>query len=557
MVIVANGLLVALPIAFREAVNRVYSPQEESPLLWSLILTIIALVAASFKYTMRVAFISISRDAEVEIRSKIFSRLQHQTMAFFDQHPIGDLMSSLTNDIGLYREVLGPGIMYPLYFLTMTFPAFLALFAISPWMALLSLLPITTLPFLVLLTQSRAHATAEKVQESLGELSSMAQEYFGGIRVVKGYAIEETARKHFTILSKRYMHLKMRLAILQGFFFPFLGFFTKTLTTLLVVYAGYLVVYGYQHLSRADFVSFMWIQSFVFGPVLMLGWVLPMYQRGAAAYTRLKKLYDEPIEVKDEPSDPNLTVPKDANIELKNLTFHYPQTERNVLDSINVQIPSGSLIGITGPIGSGKSTLFRLLCREYAFPPGMIKLGGREIQDYPLHALREAMVAVEQRPFLFSKTIAENVAFEETGQEFEGVESVARLADLHDTVISFQERYATPVGERGVKLSGGQKQRLALARAFYADRSILLLDDIFSAVDSETEGRIFSTLLKDFAGKTILLITHRVALLEKVDQVLYLENGRLLEQGSHSELIKRDGRYAALYALQMAPGGSE
>ncbi len=567
MVLASNLLLILNPMIFREAVT-VLDPTSKpleghlahslswllgshihSLLPWVLLLMTITFTSGFFKYHMRVAFIAISRDAETEARSLLFDRIQKQSLAFFDQYRVGELMSRLTYDTTAYRDVLGPGIMYPLYFITMITPALCALFTISSSLATLSLVPIVMLPLMILAIENRVYKTSAAVQKTLGEMSTVVHEHYSGIRVVKSYGMESGALSTFKSICQKFLQLNMRLVISEGMFFPFLTFITKCVTVLLLLYSGYLMLKAWTDLSVADFVSFMWIQSTIFGPILMLGWVLPMYIRGMAAYERMLEIYHAPIEVQDNPKGLS-TIPPDINIELKNLTFSYPNSTVPVLKNLSIQIPSGSFVGITGPIGSGKSTLIRLLTREYETPKGMIFLDGHDIHDYKLDAIRQTMVTVEQHPFLFSKTINENVRFGYPDAGSDAVESALQDADLLDTVRSFPLEQETLVGERGVTLSGGQKQRLAIARAFLVERPILLLDDIFSAVDTGTERRIFQSLRNHFAGKTVLLITHRVSVLEQMDRVLYLMKGELIEEGTPADLMERQGPFAALVDLQ-------
>lgn len=566
-VLISNGLLVFLPLLFRQAVLSVVPATARegtgvsfiiaqalglwasSVYVWMGLLTIVALTSAYFMYRMRVEFVAVSRNVEREVRSKIFDRLQAQSRAFYDRHHVGDLMSVLTNDMTAYREVLGPGIMYPLYFSTMVIPAMFALFSISPSMALISLLPILVLPLFILVTQRKVYRTSKEVQDVLGEMSTFAQEHFSAIRLIKSSASEKRSLELFNLQGDHYFRLNIWLAALRGLFFPFLTLFTKVITLGLVLFTGYSLYYQLSQISDADFVSFMWIQSNVFGPVLFLGWVLPIYQRGSAAYTRLISLYDEPIEVQNGPVT-DIKNPAEADITFKELTFTYPGGSTPALHNINLTIKAGSFVGITGPVASGKTTLFRLLNREYEIPSGRIFIGDVDIRDYDVESLRRCIGVVEQAPFLFSKTVAENVGIGLDTPSMEEIEDVARMAELHESVLAFPSQYATVVGERGVRLSGGQRQRVAIARTFLVNRPIVLLDDIFSAVDAETERRIFGHMRETFSGRTVLLVTHRTTLLQQMDRVLYMSDGRILEDGTHVDLMEKQGRYAALVDLQ-------
>jgi len=571
MVLISNLLLILNPLIFREAIYA-FDPSSHriqnwvgtsthwllgsftsSILAWAVLLITIALVSSYFKYWMRFAFISISRDAEVDIRDKLFGRIQSQSREFFDHHGVGELLSRLTNDITAYRELLGPGIMYPLFFLTIVTPGLIALFSISTPLAMLSIVPMILIPFLNGAVRDYIYKFSRAVQVSLGEMSNMTQEYFSGIRIVKGYAIENETLKKFKQLCKTFSQLSFKLACIQGMLFPLFTLLTRVVTVSLVLLAGYIILKAWDELSAADFASFMWIQSYIFIPVLMLGWILPVYERGRAAYSRLTEIYEEPIVVQDHPESV-LQLPEKADIECANLSFNYPKSEAPSLSSLNLFIKCGSFVGITGPVGSGKTTLLYLINREYEIPKDMLFVGSHEIHEYSLEVLKNAIIIVEQSSFLFSRSVAENVRFGRLEASQEELETVARFADLHDTVTGFPEQYETMVGERGMTLSGGQKQRVALARAFLVNREILLLDDIFSAVDTATEKRIFKAIKEHFQGKTVLLVTHRISILDQMDRILYMSHGEIKEDGSPEELKKFNGFYAALAELQKMSG---
>lgn len=567
MVLASNVLLILAPLVFRHAVMALdlhTAPESgfladslrtllgaymTSLLPWVLILLGITTISAYFKYWMRIAFISISRDVETEVRSKLFLRIQEQSRSFFDHHGIGELLSRLTNDITSYRDLLGPGIMYPLFFLTLVVPGLIALFQISVPLASISLIPLGIIPILNGTVRHQIYQISHRVQEELGKMSNMVQEHYSGIRIVKSYVIETPLFKRFGKVCQQFSKLSFRLSCLQGILYPFFTFLTKCVTVLLVLFSGLIILRAWGELSVADFVAFMWIQSYIFLPVLMLGWVLPVYERGHAAYDRLVEIYSEPIEVQDN-SKSQLTIPLQADIEFSHLTFTYPESTQPTLTDFSLKINGGSFLGITGPVGAGKTTLFRLLNREYEIPRGTLLINNVDIQEYSFAELFRKLITVEQASFLFSKSVADNVRFGREEASQQELELVSHYADLHDTIMGFPERYETMIGERGMTLSGGQKQRVAMARAFLVDRSILLLDDIFSAVDTATEKRIFAQIRAHFSGKTVVLITHRVSLLEQMDRVVYMMHGRIEEDGTPAELLAKKGHYAALAELQ-------
>lgn len=574
MVMIANGLMVFIPLVFRHAVMQM-DPQAQktggalqsmlhfilgssldSVYAWATLLLLLSLVTAFFKYHMRYAFISISRDAERDLRSKLFSRIQEQSMAFYDRHGIGELLSRLTNDISIYRDVLGPGLMYPLLFITIVFPGLVALFTLSVPLATVSLFPLFAIPLLNYAMRNLIYRASHQAQKGLADLSNMTQEHYSGIRVVKGYGIEPSLIDIFSRLGRSLITINIKLSSYQGLLFPFFTFLTKMITVVLVMTAGFIVFKARGTLNTADFVTFMWIQSYIFFPILMLAWVMPIYARGRASYERLLEIYDEPIEVK-EGKVIYSNIPPKADVEFVHLNFSYPGSQRGVLNDFNLRIEQGTFVGITGPVGVGKTTLFRLLNREYEVPRGKIRIGGNDIHDYPLEAFGKSIVTVEQLPFLFSRSIADNVRFGKEEAHLEEIQLVSKYADLHETVLDFPEQYETIIGERGITLSGGQKQRVAMARAFLVNGSILLLDDVFSAVDAKTETRIWEAIQKNFKDKTVLLITHRLSILEVMDRVIYMEEGKIVEDGSPEQLRDLNGKYAAMLELQKLRGQGE
>lgn len=567
LVLLSNCLLILNPLVFRHAVTTMdehsakpsgmlsdtlhflFGSHSSNLFTWIFLLLFISITSAIFKYFMRVTFISVSRDAEKDVRSKLFNRIQQQTMVFYDKHGIGELLSRLTNDISAYRDVLGPGIMYPLFFLTLIIPGLFALFSISPALTMISLIPLLAIPILNMSMRRRVYALSHLVQGGLADLSNISQEHYSGERIIKGYAGEPQMAHRFRELCYRLINQNIKVNCYQGLLFPFFTMLTKIITIVLVVFSGIIILQAWETLTVADFISFMWIQSYIFFPVLMMAWVLPLYERGRAAYDRLYEIYQEPIEIR-EGKFPKVTIPVLADIEFRNLVFKYPLAKEAALKNFSLRIKGGSFVGITGPVGAGKTTLFRLLNREYEIPENMIFIDGRDIHDYPLTAFSQEIVTVEQIPFLFSRSIAENVGFGKENASREEIEIVSKFADLHDNVIDFPQQYETIIGERGVTLSGGQKQRLAMARAFLVNRSILLLDDVFSAIDTATEKRIFAAIQANFKGKTVLLITHRVSLLNETDRVVYMDEGHIIEDGSPKELMELNGHYAALVDLQ-------
>lgn len=567
VLIFSNLLLVINPLLLREALNSLEG-QSQPPVegfkailgqayssiwFWTGLLLFIAGISAYCKYLMRIGFISISREAECDLREMLYERIDHQSKLFHDKHPVGDLLSRLTNDISVYRDVLGPGIMYPMYAFTLLIPGLMALFYLSVPMASAALIPIVLLPVVNRLFRGVIYRLSMNVQRLFSSISALVQEHFSGIEIIKCYEIKGYLSVAFDRLGSCLVRNNTRLSVLQGVLYPLFALITKITTLLLVLIAGALILKGWGSLSTADFISFMWLQSYIYIPLLMMGWVLPIYERGKASYDHLLEIYREPIEVKDSGTQ-DLTIKTDSCIEFNHLTYHYPGSSNIVLQDICLSIPAGQFIGITGPVGSGKSTLFKLLNRDYEIPQGTIAIDGQDIHEYSLVSLHKAFVVVEQLPFLFSKSIAENVSLGSRSATQEQIELASEYADLHETVLAFPDQYSTLVGERGVTLSGGQKQRVVIARALLAGGAIFLFDDIFSAVDAATEHKIFKTIKEQCINKTVLLITHRVSILNQMDRLLVIDEGKLIEDGPPQTLLTRGGYYSALWELQQMTG---
>lgn len=542
LIALANILLISNPLIMRYAIENQLNPWIVAPLLLG-----VAFVSAYLRYSMRISFVKVSRVEEKDMRSRIYKRISSQTMTFFDRHGIGELTSRLSSDISSYRDVLGPGLFFPVYFLTTVIPATIALFWLAPKLAWMVLIPIIAVPLINVVLRGTVFHLSSRFQSLLAEMSNFVQETFSGIRIVKGYHAEESLLKQFYKYCDQFVHLNVSIMSFQGLTAPFLTMITRLTTTVMVVVAGFLILSGNEVITIADFVAFMWIQSYIYFPVLILGWVMPMYQQGRASYDRLKNIYEEPIEIEEGEGDDK--IPFGSDIEFKHLTFTYPRQEAPQINDLNLKLQGGKFIGLTGPAGGGKSTLFKLLNREYEIPRGMITIGGKDIHDYPLESFYQNIVTVEQIPFLFSKSIKENVGFADETATQEDIVKASSLADLHETVLSFDEGYETLVGEKGIMLSGGQKQRVAIARAFLVERSILLLDDIFSALDTATEAKIFKALKENYDGKTVIITTQRISILEKMDEVIVLAKGRVIQNGSPDDLLKREGYFKAMKEL--------
>jgi ATP-binding cassette subfamily B protein len=537
MLLLANLLTLANPLLVRHALEN----PGTAPWKWALALLAIAFSSSLFRYRMRVEFSLVAKEVEQKARLHLFDRLQQQSRAFHDRHSVGELIERLSSDMGAYRDVVGPGLLFPVFLLTMILPGLFALAYISLPLALLTALSMIFIPLINLTFRKQIYKGAMRVQEQLAKMGKFVQEVFSGIRIVKSYVVEETLIRQFEKECADLLGMNFKLSSLQGIFFPLLT------TVIRAVTLGIVLLAGLFFLSPADFVSFMWIQSYIFFPLLILGWVIPIWQHGRAAYDRIYQILDEPIEVEGG-THPH-KIPKKPSIEITGLTFAYPQNPP-LYQGLNLHIEGGTITALTGPAGGGKSTLFKLLSRDYEIPRGMIAIAGKDIHDYPLDSFWEEVITVDQIPFLFSKTIRENVRFAKRDATDEEVIGVSDLAALHDEVIGFEKGYDTVIGEKGIGLSGGQKSRLAIARAFLVDRNLLLLDDIFASLDEATADKIFNSLRAQFKGKTVVLTTSKAKLLEKMDKVVVIKGGKIIEEGSPETLFQKSSILKELKELE-------
>jgi ATP-binding cassette subfamily B protein len=422
---------------------------------------------------------------------------------------------------------------------------------ISPFLTLMSVIPFPLMIFIVKRISEAMFRRSQKAQEELARLTSQAEENVSAIAVIKAYCREESQIGAFRETSARYFETNMSMAMLRGLMMPIMASASGAGTLIVLFMGGTRVISG--AMTLGDFVAFNSYLAMLIWPTLVMGWILNLMQRGAASMVRLNHVLAARAEVR-EPAAPAQLAAVSGAIELRDLSFAYAGSvfspPATVLSHINLSIPGGSKLGIVGPVGSGKSTLLRLIARLYPIGNGMLYLDGIDINRIPLRVLRNAIGYVPQESFLFSRTIADNIAYGREGASEEEIRAVARLTSLDNDVQRFPDTYRTLVGERGMTLSGGQKQRATIARALVKDPAILILDDPLSAVDAHTEEEILAGLASYYGGRTVLIVSHRLSALRGCDRIIVLDDGNIAEQGSHDELIDLNGRYAAIYREQ-------
>ena len=513
----------------------------------------IALTEGFFRFWMRRLLIGVSRHVEYDLRGDFLAHLQKMSPSFFQRWRTGDLMSRASNDITAVRMVLGPGIMYPAETVVVTIGSLAFMLAISWELTVVSLAVMPLVSILVKKFGAVIHKRFESIQEKMSDLSALAQENLAGARVVRAYAQEEHQNETFRSENEQYFERNMGLVRIWGAFFPLLSSLIGFGTVVVLWWGGRMVVAG--SVTLGEFVAFFAYLGMLTWPMIAFGWVVNIYQRGAASMKRLTTILDEDPELVTEMMDASEDAALDVKgrVEFRNVSFEYENngTGEPILSEIDLVIEPGQTVAFVGRTGAGKSTLTRLVPRLYDVSEGAVLVDGRDVRGLPLQTLRSAVGFVPQESFLFSESIRDNIAFGNVEADDEAVEATARLAGLDSDISEFAKGYKTMVGERGITLSGGQRQRTTIARALLVEPLILILDDVLSSVDTETEEKILSQLIGVMKGRTTLLVSHRISTVKNADIICVLDHGRIAERGSHDQLLAHDGLYASLYRKQL------
>jgi ATP-binding cassette subfamily B protein len=484
------------------------------------------------------------------LRNDLFRHLERLSYSYYQRTRTGDIMARATNDLNAVRMLLGPAIMYSANTVVFTAGALAFMLSISPRLTLYAFLPLPLVSITIQYFGRQIHERFERIQAMFSDISARAQENFSGARVIRAYVQEEAEITAFETANKEYIGRSLKLVRLMGMLWPTLETMLGFAIVLVLWLGGREVI---QHrISVGEFVAFNTYMVQLTWPVIALGWVINIFQRGTASMSRINEILSEKPEIEDDPSlvnNPNLPGEIMGDIEFRNLNFSYNGVP--VLHNIQLRIPAGSSLAIVGPTGSGKTTLVDLIPRVYDAEPGTVLIDGRPIRDYPLAFLHRNIGFVPQETFLFSESIRENIAFGVPDATDEDVQAAARAANIAEDINGFPEKYRTLIGERGLTLSGGQKQRTAIARAVIRDPRILVLDDALSSVDTHTEDKILNHLREIMRGRTTIFISHRVSTVRNADQIAVLHGGRIVELGTHDELLAKNGYYSDLYNKQL------
>jgi ATP-binding cassette subfamily B multidrug efflux pump len=554
-VVVTTTIQLLSPWVLKYAVDDLNAGVTRSKLaFYAAALLGIACVGGVFRYLMRQILIGASRDIEFDVRNAFFARLQLMPVGYYQARRTGDLMSRATNDLNAVRMMIGPAIMYSANTILVFIVAIVLMVSLDARLTLMALVPLPFVTIVVRYFGGAIHKRFEAIQEQLAHLSAVVQEALAGVRVVRAYNQQAHEIERFGQANREYVRRNRVLIRLQGLFFPsmtlFLGF-----GSLLVLWIGS------QHVIRGEitlgeFVAFNAYLVMLSWPMIAFGWVTNILQRGMASWKRMLEVLDAVPDIDDRhASEAGHIAPLTGAIEIRDLVFTYPGTERPVLDHVSLTIAAGQTVALVGATGSGKSTLIHLIPRLHDPPAGSVRLDGVDVREIPLDRLRGAIGVVPQEPFLFSNTIAENVSLGPGGERSapgaDRLQNAAAIARLDKDVASFPKGYETLVGERGITLSGGQKQRTAIARAVMLNPRILILDDALSAVDTYTEEEILERLRVFMRKRTSIIVSHRVSTVRHADMIVVLQDGRIAEQGTHDELVRLGGLYADLHQKQL------
>jgi ATP-binding cassette subfamily B protein len=536
--------------AVEDFMSNTITLPEAKGMLFQYILIIIgaALLSGLFTFLMRQTIINVSRYIEYDLKNEVFDHYQLLSLNFYKKNRIGDLMNRISEDINQVRLYAGPAIMYGIQTLTLFACLIPLMFIKAPTLAAYTLLPLPILSVLIYQISKVIHKRSTKVQEFLSTLSTFTQESFSGVAVIKAYSLEPKINSELQGLARDGKDTSMALAKVNAWFFP-LMILLIGISNIFVIYIGGRQYINGQIESIGIIAEFILYVNMLTWPVAIVGWLTSIIQRAEASQKRINEFLKEEPSIKNEVAQ---ETPIKGEIEFKNVTFTYEDTNITALRDVSFTIKAGETVAFLGKTGSGKSTILDLVARLYDVSSGEILIDGVPLQKLNLNSLRSSIGAVPQDAFLFSDTIENNIRFGNENASFDEIVDVAKKAVVHKNIQGFAKKYNTILGERGITLSGGQKQRVSIARALLKDPKIYLFDDCLSAVDTETEEEILNNLKRESQNRTTLIVSHRVSSAKNADKIIVLENGTILQEGTHEQLNNIDGYYKELYLNQLS-----
>lgn len=516
-------------------------------LLFGFIVFMVAVIKGIFMFFMRQTIIVMSRLVEYDMKNDIYEHYQLLNLSFYRKNNTGDLMNRVSEDVGRVRMYIGPAIMYTLNLLVLFVLVISTMISVNPKLTLFAVLPMPLLFIAIYYVQNIINVKSEKIQAQLSTLSNSIQENFSGIRVIKAYVRESEIINKFNSESEEYRKKSMALINVQAVFFPTVLALIGISTLLTIYVGGKEVIAG--NITAGNIAEFIIYVNMLTWPVTSVGWVTSLVQRASASQKRINEFLTIQPEIHNDTTLKPIEI--NGDIEFKNVNFTYPDTGIKALNNVSFEIKAGQTLAITGRTGSGKSSIANLLFRMYDLDSGFIKIDNIEIQNHQLYSLRKQMAMVPQEVFLFSDSIRNNIAFGIDNITDNEVIDASKKAVIYDNIMSFDKAFETMVGERGVTLSGGQKQRVSIARAIIKKPKILVFDDALSAVDTKTEEAILKQLKEIMKQRTSVIISHRVSTIKHADLILYMEDGEIVEKGTHEELLALQKAYSSLYQMQL------
>jgi ATP-binding cassette, subfamily B, multidrug efflux pump len=513
---------------------------------YGITIIVLALISGLFMFLMRQTIIVMSRHIEFDQKNEIYNHYQQLDTEFYKKNSTGDLMNRISEDVGKVRMYTGPAIMYLTNTVVTTITILIFMFSVNVSLTLMVFLPLPILSFIIYKVSDLINKRSTKVQEELSTLTSQAQETFSAIRLIKAYAREIFFGEEMENKSNSYRKTSIQLAMTEAMFAPVMALMIGLSVLITVWYGGRMVMQ--EEIEPGNVTEFILYVFRLTWPFASLGWVTSLIQRAAASQERINEFLLQEPKIKN---NNNNVYALNGDIEFRNVGFVYPENGIQALKHISFRIKPGESLGITGQIGSGKSSIVNLLTRQYDVSEGAILIDGKDIKAHNLDLLRKNMGVVPQEVYLFSDTISNNIGFgKENKPEQALIENAARQAGVYENIVAFNDGFETMIGERGVMLSGGQKQRISIARAILREPQILIFDDCLSAVDSETEAEILGNLKTIMRSKSAVIVSHRISSIKDAQQILFLKDGEILESGSHDELLKKKGEYYKLHLLQ-------